>query len=108
MDAEAPLWDADLPERLTFVLGAEREGLPPEIAAACDLRASIPLAGAAESLNVAMAGTVALYEHRRRAPVATRPRRHHRRRRHRRRPRSRRLRRPSRSTVARERCRSRR
>ena len=66
MDAEAPLWDADLPERLTFVLGAEREGLPPEIAAACAVRASIPLAGAAESLNVAMAGTVALYEHRRR------------------------------------------
>jgi TrmH family RNA methyltransferase len=67
LDAETPLWDADLPERVTFVLGAEREGLPPEVAAACDLRVAIPLAGGAESLNVAMAGTVALYEHRRRA-----------------------------------------
>jgi TrmH family RNA methyltransferase len=67
IDAETPLWDADLPERVTFVLGAEREGLPPEVVDACDLHASIPLAGRAESLNVAMAGTVALYEHRRRA-----------------------------------------
>jgi RNA methyltransferase, TrmH family len=67
MDAETPLWDADLPECVTFVLGAEREGLPPEVAAACDLRVAIPLADGAESLNVAMAGTVALYEHRRRA-----------------------------------------
>jgi TrmH family RNA methyltransferase len=65
--APTPLWAAELPERVTFVLGAEREGLPPEVAAACDAQVSVPLAGAAESLNVAMAGTVALYEHRRRA-----------------------------------------
>lgn len=61
------LWAAELPERVTFVLGAERDGLPPDVAAVCDLRVSVPLAGAAESLNVAMAGTIALYEHRRRA-----------------------------------------
>jgi tRNA G18 (ribose-2'-O)-methylase SpoU len=30
--------------------------------ARCDAAATIPLAGGAESLNVAMAGTVALYE----------------------------------------------
>ncbi|MGZ4340412.1 MAG: TrmH family RNA methyltransferase [Gaiellaceae bacterium] len=30
--------------------------------ARCDVRASIPQTGDAESLNVAMAGTVALYE----------------------------------------------
>jgi TrmH family RNA methyltransferase len=64
--APTPLWAAELPERVTFVLGAEREGLPAEVAAACDAQVSVPLAGAAESLNVAMAGTVALYEHRRR------------------------------------------
>ena len=46
----------------TFVLGAEREGLPDEVIAGCDAVASIPLAGPAESLNVAMVGTVALYE----------------------------------------------
>ncbi|MCW2987831.1 MAG: hypothetical protein JWM24_769, partial [Solirubrobacterales bacterium] len=39
----------------TLCLGAEREGLPPEVLAACDVTATIPLAGAAESLNVAAA-----------------------------------------------------
>ncbi len=64
MDAPTAIWDAELPERVTFLLGAEREGLPEDVAA--DLRVSVPLSGASESLNVAMAGTVALYEHRRR------------------------------------------
>ena len=45
-----------------FVLGAERAGLPDNVRRSCDLLAEIPLAGAAESLNVAMAGTIALYE----------------------------------------------
>ena len=49
-----------------LVLGAEREGLPDEVLARCDERATIPQAGG-ESLNVAMAGTVALYELARRA-----------------------------------------
>jgi RNA methyltransferase, TrmH family len=49
----------------TFVLGAEREGLPEEILARCDLRVSIPQQPAAESLNVAAAGAIALYERRR-------------------------------------------
>src|SRR6185503_12503967 len=48
-----------------FVLGSEREGLPQEVVAACAATATIPLAGPAESLNVAMAGTIALYEWRR-------------------------------------------
>jgi TrmH family RNA methyltransferase len=64
---EAPLWEAELPAEATFVLGAEREGLPEDVAAGCDLRVSVPLAEGAESLNVAMAGTIALYEHRRRS-----------------------------------------
>jgi TrmH family RNA methyltransferase len=49
----------------TFVLGAEREGLPPDVVERCDAVATIPLGGHAESLNVAMAGTIALYEARR-------------------------------------------
>jgi len=48
-----------------FVLGSEREGLPDEVVAACAATATIPLAGPAESLNVAMAGTIALYDWRR-------------------------------------------
>jgi RNA methyltransferase, TrmH family len=58
--------ELELGERVTFVLGAERDGLPPEVARSCDTLASIPLAEAAESLNVAAAGAIALYERRRR------------------------------------------
>jgi RNA methyltransferase, TrmH family len=61
-----PLVELALGERATFVLGAEREGLPANVAATCDELASIPLAGGAESLNVAVAGAIALYEFRRR------------------------------------------
>jgi TrmH family RNA methyltransferase len=53
----APLAPAD---DVTLVVGAEREGLPPDVVAACDETATIPVA--AESLNAAMAATVALYE----------------------------------------------
>ena len=45
---------------VTLVVGAEREGLPNKVVAACDAKATIPVA--AESLNAAMAATVALYE----------------------------------------------
>jgi TrmH family RNA methyltransferase len=61
-----PLRDVELAARTTFVLGAEREGLPADVVAACDATATIPLAPAAESLNVAMTGAIALYEWRRR------------------------------------------
>jgi TrmH family RNA methyltransferase len=54
------------PSLSRYVLGAEREGLPDEVVDACAASASIPLAGGAESLNVAMAGTIALYDWRRR------------------------------------------
>ena len=46
----------------TFVLGAEREGLPADVLARCDERVTISLADGAESLNVAAAGAIALYE----------------------------------------------
>jgi TrmH family RNA methyltransferase len=61
-----PLPSVDLSGDVVFVLGAEREGLPEGVLARCDVRASIPQCGEAESLNVAMAGTVALYERARR------------------------------------------
>ena len=57
-----PLADLELVGPVTFVLGAEREGLPLEVLRRCDDTATIPQAGGAEFLNVAMAGTVALYE----------------------------------------------
>jgi RNA methyltransferase, TrmH family len=62
----APLFEVEVGERTTFVLGAERAGLPDDVVAACDAVATIPLAPGAESLNVAMSGAIALYEWRRR------------------------------------------
>ncbi len=46
----------------TFVLGAERGGLPEDILVRCDAHATIALAAGAESPNVAAAGAIALYE----------------------------------------------
>jgi TrmH family RNA methyltransferase len=60
------LRDVELRERVTFVLGAERAGLPVEVLERCDAAASIPMEEGAESLNVAVAGAIALYEQRRR------------------------------------------
>jgi RNA methyltransferase, TrmH family len=64
--AERPLWELELDEPVTFLLGAEREGLPAEVLADCDGVATIPVAATAESLNVAAAGAIALYELQRR------------------------------------------
>ena len=47
---------------VVLVLGAEREGLPADVLKRCEERASIPQPGGGESLNVAMAGAIALYE----------------------------------------------
>jgi TrmH family RNA methyltransferase len=49
------------PRRCALALGHEARGISPEIEAAADARVSIPIYGAAESLNVAMAGTLLLY-----------------------------------------------
>ena len=61
-----PLPGVDLSGDVVFVAGAERAGLPADVLARCDVRATIPVCGGAESVNVAMAGTVALYERTRR------------------------------------------
>jgi TrmH family RNA methyltransferase len=57
-----PLPELQLEGDVVLVLGAEREGLAAEILERCDERASIPQPGGGESLNVAMAGAIALYE----------------------------------------------
>ena len=45
---------------VSLLIGGEREGLPAELLAGADAQAAIPIAS--ESLNAAMAATVALYE----------------------------------------------
>lgn len=54
----AALGEIDGP--LTLLVGAERAGLPADVLAACDRAVRIPIHS--ESLNAAMAATVALYE----------------------------------------------
>jgi TrmH family RNA methyltransferase len=66
--AGRPLSELALAGPIAFVLGAERAGLPREVLDACDQVASIPIAASAESLNVAVAGSVALYERARSGP----------------------------------------
>jgi TrmH family RNA methyltransferase len=64
-----PLHELDL--YTTIVLGSEREGLPQDVTDRCDATATIQLPGRVESLNVAMAGTIALYEAWRRRATQT-------------------------------------
>ena len=65
-DGGRPLAELEREVPVTFVLGAERDGLPDDVIAACDEVVTIPISSAAESLNVAMVGAIALYEQRRR------------------------------------------
>ncbi len=59
--AEIPHWKTPLGGRTAVVLGSEAEGPDPVLWSGAE-RISIPMFGAAESLNVAMAATVLFYE----------------------------------------------
>lgn len=61
----AGLYDVDLSGPLLWLLGNEGAGLSPELVAAADLRVTIPLAAGSESLNVAAAAAICLFEARR-------------------------------------------
>jgi TrmH family RNA methyltransferase len=60
-DGGVPLADVELERYSTFVLGSEREGLPDDVLERCEVKATIPV-GSVDSLNVAMVGTIVLYE----------------------------------------------
>jgi len=66
--ASVSCWDADLSLPLAVLLGSEGAGLPDELLDAADVRVAIPMTGTAESLNLAVAAGILLYEARRRAP----------------------------------------
>jgi RNA methyltransferase, TrmH family len=55
-------WEARLPAPLAILLGSEGSGLPDDLLAAGDLRLRIPMTGTAESLNLAVAAGILLYE----------------------------------------------
>jgi TrmH family RNA methyltransferase len=50
------------PQPLVLLMGSERQGLAPEQQALCDLMVSLPMRGRSDSLNLAVAAGVLLYE----------------------------------------------
>lgn len=60
--ASTDLFEWSVPERLAWVVGNEARGLNEETLAACDEQVRIPLFGRAESLNLATAATLCLFE----------------------------------------------
>jgi TrmH family RNA methyltransferase len=61
--ASTSLADLEVQPPVVICLGAEREGLPTELESGADARARIPMRpDGPDSLNVAMAATVALYD----------------------------------------------
>ncbi|MDN5326403.1 MAG: methyltransferase, TrmH family [Moorella sp. (in: firmicutes)] len=63
-DVGAPLtfWQVDLRRPLALVVGSENHGPGPELLAAATARVGIPLVGPVDSLNVAVAAAILLYE----------------------------------------------
>ena len=53
---------ADLGGSIALVLGSEAHGLPAEVADALDAVVQIPMAGEIESLNVAVAASILMFE----------------------------------------------
>lgn len=63
--AGAEHWSASYRPPLAVLLGSEGEGLPPDLLASAGRQIRIPMTGTAESLNVAAAAAILLYEVRR-------------------------------------------
>lgn len=57
------LFEADYPERPCFLLGAERGGLPEELVNRAHTIVQIPQWGLVPSLNVAVAGSIVVYDY---------------------------------------------
>jgi 23S rRNA (guanosine2251-2'-O)-methyltransferase len=63
--AAASIYNRIYPDKLAIVLGSEGRGMRPLVRQECDFLVAIPMFGKVQSLNVAVAGAVFLYEVRR-------------------------------------------
>ena len=59
------MYELDFSRPMALLLGAEGSGLPQALLKAADARVSIPMSASVESLNVAVAASLLLYEARR-------------------------------------------
>jgi TrmH family RNA methyltransferase len=71
IQGDEDLFESELAASVAFVFGNEAHGLPSEILEGADHRVRVPQAGRAESLNLAAAATVCLFEWVRRGRSAT-------------------------------------
>jgi TrmH family RNA methyltransferase len=62
LDGDLSLDDAELSTPTAWLFGAEAHGLAAEVAERADARVLIPMSGSAESLNVAAAAAICLYQ----------------------------------------------
>jgi TrmH family RNA methyltransferase len=62
LDGELPLPEADLTAPTAWMFGSEAHGLSHGVASHADARVCIPMGGGAESLNVAAAAAICLYQ----------------------------------------------
>ncbi len=62
LDASVDIRAADLSARTAWLFGPEAHGLPADLVALASQRVHIPMRGSAESLNVAAAASICLYE----------------------------------------------
>jgi len=61
-EASKPYRNITYPSNTVLLMGSEQKGLSSEQQAACDAAVSIPMTGTADSLNLAVATAVILYE----------------------------------------------
>jgi len=62
LDGSTSLYEAQWRGPLAWIFGAEGQGVRPELIAAARLKVKIPMPGAVESLNVAAAAAICLFE----------------------------------------------